>query len=132
MNATFGDGSANKCTIRHRYANFASGDESLTNEDRGCSETVVAMKSFEQNSSDTVREYAEELCVTSTIIYRRLKMVGKVKKRINELNENKKVNILKHLLPFFVTQTIHFSIKLLRVTKKKDFVRQSVTFRAMG
>ena len=33
--------SVNECTIRHWYANFETGYESLTNEDRGRPETVV-------------------------------------------------------------------------------------------
>ena len=35
INAAFGNGSVNEHTIRHWYKKFETGNESLTNEDRG-------------------------------------------------------------------------------------------------
>ena len=66
--------------------------------ERRRSETVVdnevLREIVEKNSSNTVREYAEELDVSHTIISRHLKLIDKVKKmdkRVpHELNENHK------------------------------------------
>ncbi|GFR27265.1 hypothetical protein TNCT_519081 [Trichonephila clavata] len=58
--------SVNERALRRWYAKFESGDESLTNEDRGRLETVVDNKDLPsdhltKNPGNTVRDYAEEL-----------------------------------------------------------------------
>ena len=64
------------------YAKFKTGDESLTNEDRSRSETVldneVLLAIVEKKTGNTDREYAEELGLSPTIISRHLKLIGKV------------------------------------------------------
>ncbi|GFW98798.1 hypothetical protein TNCV_2837591 [Trichonephila clavipes] len=60
INAAYGDCSANELTIQHWYA-FKSGDESLTNDDRCRQETDVLRVIVAQNTSNTVRDYAEKI-----------------------------------------------------------------------
>ena len=48
INAAFGNGSVNERTVPSWYAKFGIGDESLTNKDRGRSETVVGNKVYDQ------------------------------------------------------------------------------------
>ena len=66
------------------YAKFKTGDESLTNEDRSRSETVldneVLLAIVEKKTGNTDREYAEELGLSPTIISWHLKLIGKNKK----------------------------------------------------
>ena len=59
---------------------FEIGDESLTNENMGRPETVLRAR-FEKNPGNTVRDYAEELGVSSLNVSRHLKLIGKVKKK---------------------------------------------------
>ena len=84
VNAAFGNGSVKESIIGHWYAKLETGDDSLTNEDPSRAETVVEKGDLraiiEKNSSNTVRDYAEELGVSLTIISRHLKLIGKVKK----------------------------------------------------
>ncbi|GFV84543.1 histone-lysine N-methyltransferase SETMAR [Trichonephila clavipes] len=93
-NAAFGDNLVNELTIRRWYVKFESGDESLTNEDEGRPEVVldneVLRAIVEQNPGYTVRDYADELGVTSTAVSRHLKTNGKVKKWINRFFLNYK------------------------------------------
>ncbi|GFR30364.1 tyrosine 3-monooxygenase [Trichonephila clavata] len=84
INASSGDGSINKRTIRLWYTKLESGGESLTNEDRGRLETFVdnevLRETVEQNPCNTIRNYAEEQGVTLTAFSRHLKVIVKVKK----------------------------------------------------
>ncbi|GFY70447.1 hypothetical protein TNIN_160241 [Trichonephila inaurata madagascariensis] len=61
VNSAFGD----QCTIQRWLSKLEFGDESLTNEDQCRPETVVGNEVlraiFEQNPSNTFRNYAEEL-----------------------------------------------------------------------
>ena len=70
--------------IRRLYAKFETKDESLTNEDRGTPETVVYNEVLqaivEKYPDNTIRGYAEELCVPPATISLHLKLTDKVKK----------------------------------------------------
>ena len=60
IKTAFGNGFVNEHTIRRWYAKFETGDESLTHEDRGRSETVVDNEVLraivEKNPHNTVRD----------------------------------------------------------------------------
>ena len=67
-----------------RYAKFETGDERLTNEDRGRLETVVGNEVLRVKSEKKSRQYCYRLCrrtrLSPTTISRHLKLIGKVKK----------------------------------------------------
>ncbi|GFY49581.1 HTH_48 domain-containing protein [Trichonephila inaurata madagascariensis] len=98
INTSFGSSSVNEHIILRWYAKFESGDESLSNEERDRPETVVnseiLRKVVEQNPISTVRDYSEELVVTTRTISHPLKIIGIVEKWIKwiprELYENQK------------------------------------------
>ena len=74
INVAFRNGSVNERTIRCWYAKFETGDENLTNNNRSRPEIVVDNEVLrivvENNPGNTVRDYAEELDVSSTTISR--------------------------------------------------------------
>ena len=82
INAAFGNSSVNERTIWHWYAKFETGDENLTNEDQNRRENEVLRAIVEKNPSNTIRDYAEELCVSLTTISHQLKLIRKVKKKM--------------------------------------------------
>ena len=86
IDSAFGNGSINEFTIRCWYAKFETGNVSLTKEDQGRPETVVDNEVLhaivEKSSGNIVRDYAE-LSVSPTTISRHLKLIGKVKKKID-------------------------------------------------
>ena len=98
INAVFGNGSVNERTTRRWNAKFKTGNENLTNEDRGRPESVVTMQfdehQFKKNRDNSVRDYAKELGVSSTTISCHLKLIGKEKKMdkwvSHDLDENHK------------------------------------------
>ncbi|GFQ91102.1 histone-lysine N-methyltransferase SETMAR [Trichonephila clavata] len=127
INAAFGKSSVNGTTIRHLYTTFESGDESLTNKDRGRPETVmdseVLRVNIEQNPGNTVKRLPRRTRNNFCTISRLLKMSGKVKKMDNlvplVLNENKKIKVLKHILSlFFPTKNDPFVYGIVACHKK--------------
>lgn len=123
LSSAFGDNIVPQATVYDWYRRFKDGDESLEDQPRSGRPSdfdEVALRNLvESNPSQSVRELAAQLAMSSTSVYRHLKLIGKVPKlgkwvphQLSERDRQRRVEA---------------ALSLLSISRRKDWLATILT-----